>query len=316
MGGIVTDLDGRALAAPVRGRRVRLHRACTARTGSRRTRSASASSSAAVRRSPRSTTPSPRTTARRSPRTSARPPARRARPCGCSPASSARAENLERLREDPYPLARLVAASALHRRRDARRPRPRRVPGHRPGPRRPPHDPRPRHGDPALRGMDGLLIDWGGVLTTSVFALVRRVLPPVRDCPRTRSATRSAATRRPPAPDRPRVAARSTCRSSSAGSPTRCDLDARRPRPAPDGRRRAPTTRCATPSSASTTRASRPRSCRNSWNADDYDAELRRDVRRRRALPAASKIRKPGPRDLRSGARTRRTSRRACRVRR
>ena len=53
-------------------------------------------------------------------------------------------------------------------RRDPRRPRPRRVPRPRPHARPVPHAPRPRHRDPALRGMDGLLIDWGGVLTTSM----------------------------------------------------------------------------------------------------------------------------------------------------
>src|SRR4051812_26272323 len=51
---------------------------------------------------------------------------------------------------------------------DARRARPQRVPRDRPRPRRPPHDHRPRQRNPALRGMDGLLIDWGGVLTHSV----------------------------------------------------------------------------------------------------------------------------------------------------
>ncbi len=50
MGGIVTDLARARRRTPVRGRRMRLHRACTAPTGWRRTRSASASSSAAARR--------------------------------------------------------------------------------------------------------------------------------------------------------------------------------------------------------------------------------------------------------------------------
>ena len=51
---------------------------------------------------------------------------------------------------------------------DARRSRSPRVPGDRPGPRRHAHDHRPRHRDPPIRGVDGLLIDWGGVLTHSV----------------------------------------------------------------------------------------------------------------------------------------------------
>ena len=51
-GGVVTDLRGPHHApAPLRGRRGRLHRACTARTGSPRTRCSRGSCSAAARRS-------------------------------------------------------------------------------------------------------------------------------------------------------------------------------------------------------------------------------------------------------------------------
>ena len=54
------------------------------------------------------------------------------------------AEDLAALLGDPHPLARLVAACALHREETPRRARPRGVPGPDPGARRPPHRRRPR----------------------------------------------------------------------------------------------------------------------------------------------------------------------------
>ena len=90
---------------------------CTARTGWRRTRSPSASCSAAARRWPGWPSRSRRATrASRPPR--GRTPcrrARRARRCGGWPESSARPRELRELLDDPFPLARIIAASALAR---------------------------------------------------------------------------------------------------------------------------------------------------------------------------------------------------------
>ena len=131
MGGIVTDLH-----APLDARRACTRsaspraRACTAPTGWPRTRSASASCSRAARSPTRS--PSPPRPAPRAERARARgaarrcrarrsPTPRRARRCGATPASSARARACERLLGDPHPLARLIARCALARDREPRR---------------------------------------------------------------------------------------------------------------------------------------------------------------------------------------------------
>ena len=104
--------------------------ACTARTGSRRTRCSSASSSAAAPRSPRCDEPEPRLR-----RAAAVPDARAAGDAGAAPRALARtpgvirsADGLERLRDAPALLPRLVAESALARAREPRRPLPRRLP--------------------------------------------------------------------------------------------------------------------------------------------------------------------------------------------
>ena len=118
MGGVVTDLDGRTgRRRPLRGRRVPPAPACTAPTGSPRTRSRSASSSAAAPRAPALDEPAP---AERS---------RRPRPAEVGAAVARDAQGVWRARrprarrrdasppllDDPHPLARLVAASALAR---------------------------------------------------------------------------------------------------------------------------------------------------------------------------------------------------------
>ena len=116
MGGIVTDLDGRATgvagcmpsaSAPAPG--------CTAPTGSPRTRSRSASSSAAARRSRGSTS-----RRRRPPAALGGPPGRAAHARDARSRLAPRRPRAQRCgphraRADPHPLARLVAASALAR---------------------------------------------------------------------------------------------------------------------------------------------------------------------------------------------------------
>ena len=177
MGGIVTDLDGRALDRASTPSASAPAPACTAPTGSRRTRSASASSSAAAPRSPRSTTRPPHATVAtieadverahpRDPR--GRLAARRASSADAERPHAAAATTRTRSPASSPP------APCTARRRAARtaaREFPETDPaldGH--------HtilDADTR--DPALRGMDGLLIDWGGVLTPERARLVRRV---------------------------------------------------------------------------------------------------------------------------------------------
>ena len=153
--------------APLRRRRVRLHRPARRQParvelaqrvlrvrpprGARRASTSRRRASRAVRRR------------RRSRRRRARP----ARPSGRSPAWSATRRTSTTLADDPYPLARLVAASraGARTRRAARTPAPSSRSSTRA--RRAPHDPRPRQRHPALRAV-ALLIDWGGVLTTSM----------------------------------------------------------------------------------------------------------------------------------------------------
>ena len=84
----------------------------------------------------------------------ARRAGRRGRRCGGTPASSAPPRACAPLLEDPHPLARLVAASALARRGDARRPRARRLPRHGPRAGRPPQRARRRRRRPRARQMD------------------------------------------------------------------------------------------------------------------------------------------------------------------
>ena len=309
MGGIVTDLDGRATgvsgstpsaSAPAP--------ACTAPTGSRRTRSASASCSAAARRCAASTS------RRRGTRTRLRRRADRgadaARPARRSGARGARAQRAgpRELARGPVPArppgGRLRAGPP----RDARLARPRRVPGARSRARRAPHDPRPRHRHPAVRGM-ALLIDWGGVLTTSMmgsfdaFAAARA------------STSAHGVPRRPGGP-----------RAADRARDRRIDIAELRGA----ARRRA---------SASTPRTSRSRLTQevrpdhemrdavktlhdrgvptalvsNSWREDDYDG--RRSLRRDRAL-SATRHPQARPADLRHRRRTARRRRRALRLRR
>ena len=176
----------------------------------------------------------------------------------------------------------------------------------------PPHAPRPRHRDPALRGMDGLLIDWGGVLTTSMMGSFDAFSAP-RGPRRARGPPgipRRA--RRAPGADRPRERRHPDLPSSSAGSPRRSSVDpTASPSASPPTCR--PTRRCSPPSSATTTPASGPRSSRTPGRAPTT-TRLER-VRRRRALPGA---RNPQARraDLHDRARAPRTPRRALRLRR
>ena len=121
-----TDLDGRTHArrASTPSARPRAP-ACTGPTGSPRTRSASASCSAPARPRRRSASrarrrpapPSPRAGASSRPTDETREAVWRA-----GRARAATRSELERLLDDPYPLARLIAASALARRRVPRRP--------------------------------------------------------------------------------------------------------------------------------------------------------------------------------------------------
>ena len=113
-----TSTGARPLPGPVRGRRVRPARACTAPTGWPRTRSPSASSSAAARRSPPPPSPrrapAPAAPGRRARRRAARRGDARGalaprRACGATPTG------LAELRDDPYPLARLIGAACLAR---------------------------------------------------------------------------------------------------------------------------------------------------------------------------------------------------------
>ena len=135
MGGIVTDLDGRATASPACTRSASAPApACTAPTGWPPTRSRSASCSAAAPRSRGSTSrrrgaPA----ARRRPTTPvAPPPTRETREAMWRHAGLERsADGLAPLLDDPHPLARLVAASRARPRGEPRRPRPLRFPWNR-----------------------------------------------------------------------------------------------------------------------------------------------------------------------------------------
>ena len=151
MGGIAVDLDGRSsLPGPLRGRRVLLHRACTAPTGSPPTRSASASSSAGAR-PPRRRSPRPRRpSAPRPPAWRFDPPTEETRDAVWRLAGPIR--DAERPRAsctaDPYPLAAAIATCALRAARVARRPPALRLSRPRPRARRRPHRPRARRRDP------------------------------------------------------------------------------------------------------------------------------------------------------------------------
>ncbi len=167
MGGIVTDLDGRALP--------RLYAvgecACTGLHGANRLASNSLSECFVFGRRAALAALDDAPPDRRSDDRGGRPSAQPRDPRGRVAARRPRTQ-----RGEPHaPAAGSVPARPPGRRQrpaspgNARCPRPRRVPGHGPRPRRPPHGPGRAHRDPALRGMDGLLIDWGGVLTTNVF---------------------------------------------------------------------------------------------------------------------------------------------------
>ena len=288
MGGIVTDLDGRATGvdAPVRGRRVRLHRPA------RRQPARVELAQRVLRvRPPRRARGARRRAARGRCRRSTRDvqaPTRetreavwRARRPGAQRARTSRACS-----EDPYPLARLVAASALRPPGDARLARPRRVPGARPRPRRPPHDPGPRtprrrasrHG----RTPDRL----GRRAHDEHVGLLRRVQPPrgtargtavLDDVP---AASRHAG--------RPRVRDDRPARVRAPRWPRALDVD-------PDGLAQAPHAPTSSPTSEMRDAVKRYHDAgittalvSNSWRRRRLRRRPARDVRRRRALARRS----------------------------
>ena len=148
MGGIVTDLDGRATGVE------RLYAvgecACTGLHGANRLASNSLSECFVFGRRA-ALEGARRRTAAGEPEPYAGDPIEAPTPrdpqgrLGARRPGAQRARTSTTLADDPYPLARLVAVSALAPPGDARLARPRRVPGARPRPRRAPHDPRPRH---------------------------------------------------------------------------------------------------------------------------------------------------------------------------
>ena len=168
---------------------------CTAPTGSPRTRSASASSSAAGRRSRASTKPSPRRRSRTPASRSSRPTRETRKAVWRLAGLERSAAGLDELANDPHPLARLVAVSAAareetrgsHARAEFAELDPRLDEQHTI------LDAGTEH--PPLRAM-ALLIDWGGVLTTSMMgsfdAFSRREGVDVRTAFRENEAVRGA----------------------------------------------------------------------------------------------------------------------------
>ena len=289
MGGIVTDLDGRhgrrpgctpSASAPAP--------ACTAPTGSRRTRSASASCSAAAPRSRASTSRSPRRGADDRRATIAPPtPETRAAVWRLAGLERRRASGSPSCDDDPHPLARLVAASALAREETRGAHGRAEFPDPDPALDRMPHassipTPRPRasrHG----RTPDRL----GRRPDDEHDGLVRR-LQPARGTRRARGPAAPSATG--PEARQALIDLESGDIAAggvrSAASPRALERRRRRPRPAPDRRRAPGRRRCSTPSGATTTPAYAPRSSRTRGRATDYD-ETSTAVRRRRALPGA-----------------------------